>query len=92
MVEPRANLRGTAAYAFMLAMGVAGYLEAPVWVALIGATGLILSDWGLRGLPPRSRMDWTTKTTTYFVTGVATSLILAGLAWAAGRVVRMLLA
>jgi hypothetical protein len=36
-------------------------------------------------------MAWTSKTITYFATGVAANLILATLAFAAGRVVRLLL-
>jgi hypothetical protein len=91
MAASRAKLRGTAVYAFVLALGAAGYLRMPGWLVLVGATGLTLADWGLRGLPPRSRMAWTTKTTTYFVAGVVANVILAALAFAAGRAARFLL-
>jgi hypothetical protein len=84
------KLRGTAVYTFILAMGAAGYLDAPRWLVLPGAAALVLADWGLRGPPPLSRMVWTSKTTTYFVAGVAANLILAALAFATGRVVRLL--
>jgi hypothetical protein len=36
-------------------------------------------------------MAWTSKTITYFATGVVANLILAALAFAAGRVMRLLL-
>jgi len=52
---------------------------------------LTVADWGLRGLPPSARMTWTSKTATYFATGVVANLILAVIAFAAGRVVRWLL-
>jgi hypothetical protein len=84
------KLRGTAAYAFILAMGAAGYLQAPGWLVLPGAAALVLADWGLRGVPPLSRMVWTSKVTTYFVAGVVANLILAALAFAAGRVAHLL--
>jgi hypothetical protein len=80
-----------AAYTFIVAMSVAGYLQAPAWFVLIGASGLTLANWGLRGLPPRARMAWTSKTTTYFVAGVVSNVILAALAFAAGRAMRLLL-
>jgi len=85
------TLRGTVAYAIILATGAAGYLKAPVWLVLAGAMALTLADWGLRGLPPSARMTWTSKTATYFATGVVANLILAVIAFAAGRVVRWLL-
>jgi hypothetical protein len=93
-----AKLRGTVAYAFILVLALAGYLDAPAWLVAAGATALTLADWGLRGLPrslhkglPPPRMAWTAKTATYFATGVVASLILAALAFAAGRLARWLL-
>ncbi len=83
--------RAAAGYAFILATGAAGYLQGPGWLVLMGATGLTLADWGLRGVPPRSRMIWTSKSTTYFVAGVVANLILAALAYAAGLATRRLL-
>ena len=80
-----------AAYTFVVAMSVAGYLQAPGWLILAAAGGLTLADWGLRGLPPRSRMAWTSKTTTYFVAGVVANVILVALAFAVGRATRVLL-
>ena len=91
MAASRAKLRGVVPYAFILAAGTAGYLKAPGWLVLAGAMGLTLADWGLRGLPPRPRIAWTAKTTTYFVAGVVANLILAALAFAAGGVTRLLL-
>src|SRR5262245_49228429 len=92
------KLRSTVAYAFVSALALAGYLDASGWLVLGGATGLTLADWGLRGVPkslhrslPPPRMSWTSKTATYFATGVVTNLILSALAFAAGRVARWLL-
>jgi hypothetical protein len=79
------------AYAIILAVGIAGYLHAPAWLVLAGAAGLTLDSWGLRGLPPRARMSWTSKTATYFASGVVANLILAALAFWAGRTARLLL-
>jgi len=79
------KLRATAPYAFLLVLALAGWLDAPVWLALVGAAALTLADWGLRGLPPAARMAWTSKTITYFASGVVANLILAVLAFAAGR-------
>ena len=88
----RAKLRGKIAFALILAVALAGNLQAPGWpVVLAGAAGLTLADWGLRGLPPRARMTWTSKTTTYFIVGVIANLVLAALAHAAGRLTRLLL-
>jgi hypothetical protein len=78
-------------YAVILALGLAGYLGAPGWVVPAGAAGLTLDGWRLWRLGPRSRIDWTSKTTTYFVTGVVANLVLAALAFGVGRIVRALL-
>lgn len=98
MAALSANLRGTVAYAFIFALALAGYLDAPGWLVAAGATGLTLADWGLRGVPrslhrglPPPRMTWTAKSATYFATGVIASVILAALAFAAGRAARWLL-
>jgi hypothetical protein len=80
------------AYVVILALALAGYLHAPGWVVLAGAACLTLDGWRLWRLGPQSRIDWTSKTTTYFVTGVAANLILAVLAFGGGRMVRVLLA
>jgi hypothetical protein len=90
MVALTGKLRGAAAYAFLLVMAAAGYLEAPGWLVLVGAAALVLADWGLRGLPPLSRMVWTSKTITYIATGVVANLILVALAFAMGRAARWL--
>jgi hypothetical protein len=84
-------LRPMVAYATIVVLPLAGYFNAPDWLVLAGAAVLTLDGWGLRGLPPRSRMHWTSKITTYFVTGLVANLILAALAFAAGRALRALL-
>ncbi|MBO0765540.1 MAG: hypothetical protein J2P50_13260 [Hyphomicrobiaceae bacterium] len=78
-------------YAVILALGLAGYLGAPGWVVPVGAAGLTLDRWRLWRLGPQSRIDWTSKTTTYLVTGVVANLVLATLVFAIGRAMRMLL-
>jgi hypothetical protein len=79
-------------YAVILALALGGYLDAPGWVVVpAGAAGLTLDGWRLWRLGPQSRIDWTSKTTTYFVTGVAANLVLAALAFGIGRTVRVLL-
>jgi hypothetical protein len=91
MAASTVKRRGALAYVFLLTLAFAGYLGAPGWLVPAGAAGLMLADWGLRGLPPRSRMAWTSKTATYFASGVVASLILAALAFMAGRAMRVLL-
>jgi hypothetical protein len=91
MATPAMKLRATAPYVLILALALAGWLGAPGWLALVGAAGLTLADWGLRGLPPSARMAWTSKTTTYFATGIVANLILAALALAAGWVAHWML-
>jgi hypothetical protein len=78
-------------YAVILALVLAGCLEAPGWMVLPGAALLTLDAWRLWRLGPRSRIDWTSKTTTYFVTGLVANLIVAVIAFGAGRLVRILL-
>jgi hypothetical protein len=80
-------------YAAILAMGLAGYTGAPWWLVLPGAACLTLDSWGSRlwplGRPPR--VLWSSKTTTYFVTGLIVDISLAALGFAAGRIARLLL-
>jgi threonine/homoserine/homoserine lactone efflux protein len=78
-------------YAIILALALAGYLQAPGWLVLAGAGCLTLDGWRMWRLGPQSRIDWTSKTTTYFITGVAANLILATLAFGGGRMLRVLL-
>jgi len=79
------------AYAVVLALGVAGYLDAPRWLILACAAGLTLNDWRLWRLRGPSRVAWTPKTVTYFVTGALIDLALAGLAFVGGRMLALLL-
>lgn len=78
-------------YAIVLALGLAGYLQAPAWAVPAGAACLTLDSWGLWRLRPRSRPSWSSKAVTYLVTGVVLDLALAALAYGAGQIVRMLL-
>jgi threonine/homoserine/homoserine lactone efflux protein len=77
-------------YAVLLALALAGYVKAPGWLVLAGAACLTLDGWRLWRLRPRSGIDWTSKTTTYFVTGVMANLILAVISFGGGRMVRIL--
>jgi hypothetical protein len=91
------SLRTMIVWAVVAAVALAGYMGCPAWMALAGAACLTLDSWGPWrlgrhwshwGRPPGA---WTSKTTTYFVTGVVADLGLAALAFGAGRIVRALL-
>ena len=77
--------------AIVLALAFAGYMNVSGWLVLAGAACLTLDGWRLWRLRPRSGIDWTSKTTTYFVTGVAADLVLAVLSYGGGRMLRILL-
>ena len=85
------------AWAVVLALALAGLMGVPAWTVLAGAACLTLDSWrpwrlGRQwshwGQPPGT---WTSKTTTYLVTGVVADLGLAALAFGAGRIARALL-
>lgn len=78
-------------YAILLAMGLAGYMNGPEWLILAGAAGLTLDGWRPWRLSRQLRTVWTSKTATYFVTGVVADLGLAALSFGGGRVVRAIL-
>jgi hypothetical protein len=77
-------------YAVIVAMGLAGYWRAPWWVALMGAAALTLGAWGrkVRQLGREPGAGWSSKTRTYFVTGVILDLVLAALCLGAGHFAR----
>src|SRR5262245_39999748 len=78
-------------YASILAMGLAGYAGAPWWLVLPGAACLTFDSWGSKLLPldRHPRVSWSSKTTTYFVTGVCLDIVLAALGFGAGRLARV---
>ncbi|HWE21762.1 MAG TPA: hypothetical protein VG758_32070 [Hyphomicrobiaceae bacterium] len=78
------------AYGVVLAMALAGYMGAPGWAVLPGAACLTLDGWRPWRLGRQARGPWTSKTTTYFVTGVVADLVLAALSFGAGRIVHAL--
>lgn len=78
-------------YAIILASCVAGYLQAPGWLVLAGAGCLTLDGWRGWGVKGRPRINWTSKTTTYFVTGLVLNLLVTAGSFGAGRVARFLL-
>ena len=65
----------------LLIMAIGGYLGAPGWVVLLGAAAVLSEGWGMKltRLRQQPRVPWSSKTTTYFATGV-----LAGIGWSAG--------
>lgn len=78
-------------YVIILIMGLAGYAGAPVWFVLLGAAGLTLEGWWmkLRLLRQEPRMPWSSKITTYFVTGIVANIAYAALTYGAGRIIRV---
>ena len=74
----------------LLLVGLAGYAGMPWWLVPLAAAGLTLEGWWLklRLLLQHPRMPWSTKVTTYFVTGVLRDLCFAALAYAVGSAVR----
>jgi hypothetical protein len=81
-------------YAIILVLGLAGYWGAPWWLVPAGAAALTLGAWWTKLVQPgrQPRPAWSSKTTTYFVTGVVLDIALATLAFGAGRIVRSVLA
>ena len=77
-------------YGVVLAMALAGYMGAPAWAVLPGAACLTLDGWRPWRLGRQARGPWTSKATTYLVTGVVADLVLAALSFGAGRIVRAL--
>jgi hypothetical protein len=77
--------------AIVLATGLAGYAGYPSWLVLAGAACLTLDGWWakLRQLATRPGRVWSSKTATYFVTGVILDIALAALGFVAGRIARM---
>jgi hypothetical protein len=79
-------------YGVVLGVALAGYMGAPGWAVLPGAACLTLDGWRLWRLGRQARGPWTSKATTYFVSGIVADLLLAALAFGAGRMARILLA
>jgi hypothetical protein len=81
-------------YAVILALGLAGYWGGRWWLVLAGAAALTLGAWWtkLLKLTREPRVAWSSKTTTYFVTGVVLDIALATVSFGAGRIVRAALA
>ena len=80
-------------YAVTLAMGLAGYAGFPWWLVPAGAAALTLGAWWAKLLQMAREplAAWTSKATTYFVTGVVLDIALAALCFGAGRLVRAVL-
>lgn len=81
------------AYAVIAALCLAGYAGYPWWLILAGAGILTLRAWWRKLLQLRHelRAAWSSKATTYFVTGVVLDIALAALCFGAGRLVRAVL-
>jgi len=80
-------------YAVILAMGLAGYARFSWWLVLPGAACLTLDGWWVKlwQLSREPRVPWSSKATTYFVTGVVFDIVLAALSFSTGRIVRVVL-
>jgi hypothetical protein len=78
------------AYAVILAMGIAGYANAPRWLVLGGAVCLALDSWKPWRPGRLPGASGTSKTITYVVTGVIADVGLAALGFGAGRILRAL--
>lgn len=76
-----------------LIIGLAGYAGTPWWFVLIGAAGLTLDGWWmkLKLLRREPRVAWSSKITTYFVTGIVTNIGFATFVYGLGRMLRMTL-
>jgi hypothetical protein len=74
-----------------LVIGLAGYAGTSWWFVLAGAVALTLDGWWakLRLLRHEPRMTWSSKITTYFVTGFVTNIGFAAFVYGAGRVARV---
>jgi hypothetical protein len=77
-------------YAIILAVALAGYLNAPALLVPAAAACLTLDSWKPWRPDRRTRIEWTSKTTTYFVTGIVADLGVTSVAFGAGRIVRFL--
>jgi hypothetical protein len=82
-------------YAVLLATAIAAYANAPAWGVPAAAAGLTLADWrpwrqgwAMRRQAP---MTWSSKAVTYLATGAVAHLVLAAIAFGAGRIARQLL-
>lgn len=76
-----------------LVIGLAGYAGTPWWFVLAGAAALTFDGWWmkLRLLRQQPRVTWSSKITTYFVTGIVTNIGFAAFVYGAGRVMRVAL-
>jgi hypothetical protein len=79
------------AYVVLLLLGVAGFAKAPAWLVPAAAACLTLADWRPWRLGRQARAPWSSKATTYLVTGLIAHLVLAALAFGAGGVLHLLL-
>ncbi len=76
-----------------LIIGLAAYAGTPWWFVLVGAAGLTLDSWWmkLKLLRQEPRVAWSSKITTYFVTGIVTNIGFATFVYGLGRMLRMTL-
>jgi hypothetical protein len=79
-------------YVVLLVLAVAGYTGATAWMVPAAAAYLTLADWRPWRLGRQARAPWSSKAMTYLVSGVLFHLVLAALAFGAGRILYRLLA
>ena len=80
------------AYGIFAGMAVGGYVGAPGWMVLLGAAAVLSEGWGVKlmRLRQQPRGLWTSKTITYFATGILAGIGISAAAFWAGRLVRVL--
>jgi hypothetical protein len=85
-------MRRMIALAILALVGLAGYAGSPVWLVPLAAAAMTLEGWWdkLLALVRQPRQPWSTKVTTYFVTGIIRDLLFAALAYALGTWARAL--
>lgn len=90
---PRSAANRLLDYLIILIVGLAGYADGPAWFVLVGAGGLTIEEWWrqLNLLRRHPSVPWSSKITTYFVTGVVSNLFFAALAFWFGMVMRLAL-
>jgi hypothetical protein len=78
-------------YAVLLATGAAAYANTSAWVVPAVAAGLTLADWRPWRPSRQAPLASSAKAVTYLVAGGVAHVVLAAVAFGAGRIARQLL-
>ncbi len=79
------------AFVVLLALGAGGYANGPAWLVPAAAAFLTLADWQPWRLARQVRAPWSSKAAAYLVSGFIAQLVMAALAFGAGRLLHRLL-